>query len=157
MQLENRSSYSETNSLDLEHRRPTSPQDAFSSSDFAQATAYSPANTVSSDLLTADLASVRWLDLLAADAIQANKGYSRAPSPSGESTPLRHTGIDGVARALSVGDQTTADSTAGLNGLEARTWQLDHDIVLKDFETAVFRNFVDHAALWVRCLDRSST
>jgi hypothetical protein len=83
VQLDNRSSYSETNPLDLEHLQPTSPQDAFPSSDFAQATAYSPANTASSDLLTADLASVRWLDLLAADAIQANKGYSRAPSPSG--------------------------------------------------------------------------
>lgn len=40
---------------------------------------YSP-ETVSSELLTADLASTRWLDLLAADAAQADAGFSLAPS-----------------------------------------------------------------------------
>jgi len=47
----------------------------------------SPTHTVASEILTADLASVRWLDLLASDAIQANKGFSRAPSPSAELSP----------------------------------------------------------------------
>lgn len=145
VQVENQSSYGETSPL--EHLQPTTPREAFSSSDYPQSSAYSPANTVSSDLLTADLASVRWLDLLASDAIQANKGFSRAPSPLGESENLRSHGTEDLAGLPD--KQTLPEDTTRLNGLESRAWQLDHDITLKDFETAIFRNFVDHAALWV--------
>lgn len=151
IQRKDRSTYSEVNSLD--HLQPTTPQDAFSSSDFTQPSAYSPANTVTSDFLTADLASVRWLDLLATDAIQANKGFSRAPSPSGEGAPRRLTGTAGLPCLPSTEDQTLPNPSVHLDGLESRTWQLDHDIVLKDFETAIFRNFVDHAALWLDLFD----
>jgi hypothetical protein len=110
--------------------------------------AYSPANTISSDLLTADLASVRWLDLLASDAIQANKGFSRATSPVGEN-PSRPPGAEGLTAPPSGSNHVTQDETARLNGLEARSWQLAEDIVLNDFEARIFRNFVERAALWV--------
>jgi hypothetical protein len=89
------------------------------------------------------------LDLLAADAIQANKGFSRAPSPSGEAAPARNLSIEGLVNHSDIERQPVFEVPTGPNGLETRSWQLDHDIVLKDFETAIFRNFVDHASLWV--------
>jgi hypothetical protein len=130
--------------------RPLTPHDEqtiFPPSDHSLATAYSPANTISSDLLTADLASVRWLDLLAADAVQANRGFSRATSPVGD-TPSRIFGELLAAQPITE-DSVTQGESARLDGLEARSWQLEQDIVLKDFETAIFRNFVDRVALWV--------
>ena len=130
---------------------------AFASPDQSMAhavNAISPSNTVYSDQFTADVASIRWLDLLAADAVHANKGFSRvasrAASPSGNLSPRAL-----EAERLSFPNAVkiaVEDESARLNGIEKDSWQLDHDIVLKDFEIPIFRNFVDHASLWVRQL-----
>lgn len=131
--------------------QPTTPREAqttFPPSDHALAGAYSPANTVSSDLLTADLASIRWLDLLAADAIQANRGFSRATSPVGDN-PTRNFVAEGFLDQKVPDNRAAQAESARLDGLEARSWQLDQDIILKDYETAIFRNFVDRSSLWV--------
>jgi len=114
--------------------------------------AISPSNTVYSDQFTADVASIRWLDLLAADAVHANKGFSRVasrvPSPSGNISP-RTLEAERLSYPNAV-KKAVEDESARLNGIEKDAWQLDHDIVLKDFEIPIFRNFVDHASLWVR-------
>lgn len=114
--------------------------------------ATSPSNTVYSDQYTADVASIRWLDLLAADAVHANKGFSRvasrAASPSGN-LPSRTLEAEGLSYPNAV-NNAVEDESARLNGIEKDAWQLDHDIILKDFEIPIFRNFVDHASLWVR-------
>lgn len=115
----------------------------------SQHSPYSPSNTVTSDLLSADLASVRWLDLLASDALQANKGFSRAPSPSGDppTVPI----LTGAPDSSGAGG-TIIPSDQGL-GSERRSWQLDKEIVLKDSEVVIFRNFIDRAALWLDVFD----
>ena len=116
------------------------------------ASAISPSNTVYSDQFTADVASIRWLDLLAADAVHANKGFSRvasrAASPSGGTSP-RTLGSDRLSYPNAV-KKAVEDESARLNGIEKHSWQLDHDIVLRDYEIPIFRNFVEHASLWVR-------
>ena len=114
--------------------------------------AISPSNTVYSDQFTADVASIRWLDLLAADAVHANKGFSRvtsrAASPSGTMSP-RTLQAERFPNRTEI-RKTLEDESARLNGIEKDSWQLNRDIVLKDFEIPIFRNFVDHASLWVR-------
>jgi hypothetical protein len=114
---------------------------------FGQPTADSPTDTVGSEFLTADLASVWWLDLLAADALQANRAFSRAPSPSADpsSQPLADW------RPIELPNFTDRNGIAESGVFvhaERHAWQLEKDIVLKDFETIIFRNFVERAALW---------
>ena len=137
-------------SLDLLPEEPRGHPNPPDSDSIIQTCAYSPSNTVTSDCLPADLASVRWLDLLATDAIQANRGFSRAPSPV--QGPAGNTDLGGSSNypsrsgpILSINDQNI--------GNERFSWRLDQDIVLKDFEIAIFRNFINRAALWLGVFD----
>lgn len=120
--------------------------------------AYSP-DTVASELLTADLATTRWLDLLATDAAQADPGgFSLAPSPAPEdsvSNPaleeprnLGTTGSSGINALLN------PDSAAAVAS-ERHAWQVEQDIVLKNSEIILFRFFAEKASLWV-CPNKSS-
>ncbi|PSR83207.1 hypothetical protein BD289DRAFT_370312 [Coniella lustricola] len=111
--------------------------------------AYSP-DTVASELLTADLASTRWFDLLASDAAQADKGFSLAPTR--HATPVGQTAAGGA-----VPDEHTVPSilqpasqqTSALPVTSQYPWQLDQDIALQSHEIFLFRTFVEHAALWL--------
>jgi hypothetical protein len=115
-----------------------------------QATAGSPSNTVGSDPLTADLASIRWLDLLAADAEQANRGFSRAPSPFGEVQVESNEPLTSSNASNNDGKEPIiSESSDIVPGLDTFPWRLENEIVLKDFESIIFRNFTDRAALWV--------
>jgi hypothetical protein len=101
---------------------------------------------VASELLSADLASTRWLDLLATDAAQADGRFSLAPSPVPEE--LHSVGNYGTLPAPPVqhpGSATAEDSAA----TERHAWQLEHDIVLQSHEAVLFRQFAERAALWV--------
>jgi hypothetical protein len=114
----------------------------------------SPSNTVSSEFLTADLASVRWLDLLAADALQANRGFTRPSSPVlGQPPPENLEARVNDITALNEENFNGASET--LASSDGYSWQLDNDIGLKNFEVSIFRNFVEHSSLWVRHSTRS--
>lgn len=125
---------------------------------------YSP-DTVASELLTADLASTRWLDLLAFDAAQADKSFSLAPTRHG--SPAE--GISDLQdvyrgdfqavrppllsseRAVSGGippAQQSVDAAA-----ESHAWQLEEEIPLQNDELALFRTFTERAALWMDLFD----
>jgi hypothetical protein len=108
----------------------------------------SPSDTVASEFLTVDLASVRWLDLLAADALQANRGFTRPSSPEYEQLSNHNfeTRVDYIAN---LNGPDVSGAPKGLDSSSGYSWQLDKDIVLKNFEVAIFRNFVEHSALWV--------
>ena len=98
----------------------------------------SPSNTVGSDFLTADLASIRWLDLLAADAEQANRGFSRAPSPSVEvpfenNRPFASSNASNNGRIGSI----LSGSSEIPPSLGTFPWRLANDIILKDFESII--------------------
>lgn len=102
---------------------------------------------MASEFLTAGLASVRWLDLLAADALQANRGFTRPSSPAFEQSPSQS--FDGRGNDVANLDEQPF-SDRSLTTSERYSWQLDKDIALKDFELSIFRNFIEHCALWVR-------
>lgn len=114
---------------------------------------YSPDTIVSEQLLTADRASTKWLDLLATDAAQADSSFFLAPSPVPEDSvsnvgceERRHSGVDSqtgpVARPLA--------KPAAERVFEKHAWQLDKDIVLQNREATLFRMFTERVALWVR-------
>ncbi|KAH8661565.1 hypothetical protein BGZ60DRAFT_530516 [Tricladium varicosporioides] len=117
----------------------------------SQPSVYSPSNTVYSDTLPADLASVRWLDLLAQDAVQANRGFSRAPSPFGDlAQNIRTTSISSSATGIG---RVLNKPPEDILGVEPYSWQLEKDIELNDFECTILRNFIDRAALWIDIFD----
>ena len=105
--------------------------------------AYSP-TTSSTDFLPANLASVRWLDLLAADVVD-DHGFSFISTPGPlEEIPVQRS--DRVVRPVS-------DNLRGLPSpiadAERSAWQSDKIIVLQNHEIGIFRNFADRASLWV--------
>lgn len=132
---------------------------------------YSP-DTVASELLTADLASTRWFDLLATDAAQADAGFTlapsrpqtRPPSPSIEqrNAAAYHAQQSGLSSTVSPG-QTAHTRNGSIaqaiapdypdNSLERREWQLEEDICLRDEEVTLFRTFTERAALWLDLFD----
>lgn len=116
--------------------------------DSPQPSHVSPSNTLNSELLTADLASIRWLDLLAEDALQANRGFTRPSSPVPEAA-------NGDLENNHLQPSTGAQNLACGNNREP--WQLDKDIVLKNEEFSIFRNFVEHSALWVGSLQTTAS
>lgn len=132
---------------------------------------YSP-DTVSSELLTADLASTRWFDLLVADAAQADAGFTLAPSrphtrPPSPSTELRTATAYDASQPGFSGAVPSVQAGHGLNNSvarivahdypdtssERREWQLEEDISLRDEEVALFRTFTERAALWLDLFD----
>ncbi|KAI0474060.1 hypothetical protein GGR56DRAFT_563140 [Xylariaceae sp. FL0804] len=112
---------------------------------------FSP-ETVTSELLTADLASTRWLDLLATDAAQADGGFSLAPSPAPEgelSSDANYGGLDGAERPRDPRDIAHDNAVAS----ERHAWQSDQDITLSCHEAVLFRTFTERAALWLDLFD----
>jgi hypothetical protein len=115
---------------------------------------FSP-DTVASELLSADMASTRWLDLLATDAAQADSAFSLAPSPTPVSDETNR--FDEPVVAPTVANTAVPHGfSMGASGVpepsttkEVHAWQLDHDIVLQNHEALLFRTFADRAALWV--------
>ncbi|KAJ4414094.1 hypothetical protein N0V82_008125 [Gnomoniopsis sp. IMI 355080] len=127
---------------------------------------YSP-DTVASELLTADLASTRWLDLLAFDAAQADKSFSLAPtrhcSPAegiGDVTDL-YRGEPQVARPPLVSSERAASGEVPPvqqqqsveTATEGNAWQLEEEVSLQDDELVLFRTFTERAALWMDLFD----
>ncbi|TVY38108.1 Adhesion and hyphal regulator [Lachnellula occidentalis] len=112
----------------------------------------SPANTLGSEFLTADLASVRWLDLLAEDALQANRGFTRPSSPNLERPEPFGNLVEPANQVRNVLDQPFP-STSNEPDTGNQYWQLGKDIVLKDSEIMIFRNFVEHSALGLDLFD----
>lgn len=134
---------------------------------------YNTPDTILSEYLTTDLASTRWLDLLATDAAQADKAFSlpptRYPSPVLGELTFEHN-----AAQTELPDLNTAVSQAhvqtGLGGrelprlnqpvhtndvatCERHAWQLDQNISLQDHEVELFRAFAERAALWLDVFD----
>ncbi|KAI1638790.1 hypothetical protein F4809DRAFT_649073 [Biscogniauxia mediterranea] len=141
--------------IPLSDKAPSQPSPAFTAADSYQY-GYSP-ETVTSELLSADLASTRWLDLLATDAAQADGRFSLAPSQMSEGSlphesyraELARTNIlqdSGIVTAAAAAAATTAAN-------ERHAWQLDHDIVLQSHEAVLYRTFAERAALWLDLFD----
>lgn len=110
---------------------------------------YSP-ETIASELLSADLASTRWLDLLATDAAQADGGFSLTATPAPAPSPAPEGGnivYDGLSDPQAAVIRAAAESEAVASEKDA--WQLSEDIVLSEHETVLFRLFAERAALWV--------
>lgn len=131
---------------------------------------FSP-DTVASELLTADLASTRWLDLLATDAAQADSGFSLAPSPSASPAALvaapsglsyqitRHAGLEvtgGHTDGRTLSGTGIGQSVRGVrdSACELEAWQLDRDISLRDGEAILFRAFTEKAASLLDLFDQ---
>ncbi|KAF6822521.1 hypothetical protein CPLU01_11950 [Colletotrichum plurivorum] len=109
---------------------------------------YSP-ETVASELWTTDLASTRWLGLLATDAAQADSGFSLAPSPAPEDGEQRR------AAALH-GPPDASSLSSRLNDVsdpERKTWQADGAITLTNREAVLFRHFTERSSRWLDFLD----
>lgn len=126
---------------------------------------YSP-DTVASELLTADLASTRWLDLLAFDAAQADKSFSLAPtrhaSPAegiGDPQDVYRSDLSSVIRPpllsserVATGQVPPVQQTVDV-AAEKHAWQLEEDMTLQDDEIMLFRTFTERAALWMDLFD----
>ncbi|CAJ2507402.1 Uu.00g085880.m01.CDS01 [Anthostomella pinea] len=118
-------------------------------------------DTVASEQLTADMASNRWLDLLATDAAQADANFSLAPSPApfednspsptGQATPAeaRPIGTENQPIAVAV----TAAPPALVGTSERHAWSLDQDIKLTSEEAYLFRVFAERASQWLDLFD----
>ncbi|KAI1262806.1 hypothetical protein F5Y18DRAFT_396345 [Xylariaceae sp. FL1019] len=113
---------------------------------------HSPETVASStELLTADLASTRWLDLLATDAADADGGFSLGPSPTRTASNDSPTGV-GEHDRLQV---PPPKSVPSVPAPERYSWQLDHDLSLTGHEAVLFRIFAERAALWLDVFDPS--
>lgn len=126
---------------------------------------------MASELLTADLASTRWLDLLASDAAQADSGFSLAPSPPASPTALAGAGaglnheatypvdLEVARRQVNSLELPTAELNQSTNGVrdsacELQAWQISEDIPLRDEEAFLFRTFTEKAALLLDLFDQ---
>ncbi|TDZ32017.1 D-erythrulose-4-phosphate isomerase 1 [Colletotrichum spinosum] len=109
---------------------------------------YSPEN-VASELWTTDLASTRWLGLLATDAAQADSGFSLAPSPAPEDDEQRRgPAAHGPPDATNMQSRLTS-----LSDSERKTWQADRYITLTNHEAVLFRHFTERSSRWLDFLD----
>ncbi|KAK7959330.1 uncharacterized protein PG986_004184, partial [Apiospora aurea] len=122
--------------------------------------AHSP-DTVASEQLTADMASNRWLDLLATDAAQADANFSLAPSPApfeeDSSSSASHTHAESRPigtenQPIAGGDVATAVPSL-VGTFERHAWSLDQDIRLTSEEAYLFRVFAERASQWLDLFD----
>ena len=103
---------------------------------------------MTSDLLTTGGASTRWLDLLAADAAQADNSFSLAPTPTRDRSLAPN---DDIQNRVTQGEPfAVLDDADNLPTNREHAWQESVDITLLEHEKSLFRHFADHAALWVR-------
>ncbi|KAI5917291.1 hypothetical protein F4810DRAFT_697009 [Camillea tinctor] len=144
--------------LPLSEKAPSQPSPAFTAADSYQY-GYSP-ETVTSELLSADLASTKWLDLLATDAAQADGGFSLVPSQMPEGSLPHESYRAELARTNRLQDPggvaavaAAAAATTAAAASERHAWQSDQDIVLQSHEAALFRTFAERAALWLDLFD----
>ncbi|KAK8118098.1 uncharacterized protein PG998_006379 [Apiospora kogelbergensis] len=104
-------------------------------------------DTVASEQLTADMASNRWLDLLATDAAQADANFSLAPSPApfeDDSPSSASQATHAESRPIGTENQPIAGDIAAVTPSLARTferhaWSLDQDVKLTSEEASLFR------------------
>lgn len=117
--------------------------------------AHSP-DTVASEQLTADMASNRWLDLLATDAAQADANFSLAPSPAPFEDDSSSSASHPHAESRPIGTENqpiagevTAGAPALVGTFERHAWSLDQDVKLTSEEANLFRVFAERASQWV--------
>ncbi|KAI6382748.1 hypothetical protein MCOR25_000557 [Pyricularia grisea] len=126
----------------------------------------SPETVTSDGMLSAGVASTRWLDLLAGDAEEADSGFSLSRRNSKSQLPP-HTLNDGMRR-LSQERMGPGASRSGLRISNSRCgvmgrldwdipdrypWQEAIDIELTSNEAALFRAFAERSALWLDIFD----
>ncbi|KAK6359153.1 hypothetical protein TWF696_000321 [Orbilia brochopaga] len=143
----------------------------------------SPSNTdtthASSNLISAELASIRWLGLLAADAAQSEPNFSLSPFLNSEEAISGRLALQQQASAANHGNYAAAAAAAAAGGLEAHSgsgyrdldqllyavdvqanpsnerklWQSQEQIKLTTQEIPVFRNFVENVSSWIDLFD----
>lgn len=142
---------------------------------------YNTPDTIISEFLTTNLASTRWLDLLATDAAQADKGFSLPPTRHPTPIPgdlnfeynaahldLRESNatvsqvqvqvpaqtglIESRSSELTRLTQVLQDGVASIAN-ERHAWQLELNICLQDHEVELFRMFTERAAQWLDLFD----
>ncbi|EJP63711.1 Putative Zn(II)2Cys6 transcription factor [Beauveria bassiana ARSEF 2860] len=122
--------------------------------------------SIASGTWSANFASIRWLDLLASDALQADSNH---PLATGLLPPDEQTrGGEQTRGAEQQPPQTTSVfvhvSPALLNGqaqlpenldpeLERTAWQSGGDVILSAHEAMLFRYFADRCASWLDLFD----
>ncbi|KAI6784002.1 uncharacterized protein J7T54_004548 [Emericellopsis cladophorae] len=105
----------------------------------------SPADTITSEPWTTDLASTRWLGLLATDAAQADSGFSLAPSPERDDPSVQH--------KPSFDAQALANGISAAPQFERAAWQSDVDATLTGHEAVLLRHFAERSSLWLDLFD----
>ncbi|KAF3935813.1 hypothetical protein ABW19_dt0205146 [Dactylella cylindrospora] len=138
----------------------------------------SPANTdtthASSNLISAELASIRWLGLLAADAAQSEPNFSLEPFLNSEDSISGRLALQQAAASGQEGYQPGAGldgHTPGGSGYrdldqllyavdvqanpssERKLWQSPERIKLTEQEIPAFRNFVENVSSWIDLFD----
>jgi len=103
--------------------------------------------------LTADLASTRWLDLLAYDAAQADKTFSLAPTRCCSPVLAEQLPTEAVIPDAILPSEASRVIETNGTVVEQHSWQLSHDILLQSNEVSLFRAFVEHAASWLDLCD----
>lgn len=122
--------------------------------------------TATPETLTSDLASTRWLSLLANDAAQVDSGFSLAGSPESQTQTdaripegINASGRNGQGlefdRASAQLQQSAITNPSARTSANCRVWQLERDITLTDHETVLFRHFIQHISGWMDLLDPS--
>ncbi|TLS25666.1 hypothetical protein PpBr36_07610 [Pyricularia pennisetigena] len=126
----------------------------------------SPETVTSDGMLSAGVASTRWLDLLAGDAEEADSGFSLGRRNSKSQLPP-HTLNDGMRRlsqermgpGASRSGLRISNSRCGVMGRldwdipERYPWQEATDMELTSNEAALFRAFAERSALWLDIFD----
>ncbi|KAL5901267.1 hypothetical protein ACKVWC_001063 [Pyricularia oryzae] len=126
----------------------------------------SPETVTSDGMLSAGVASTRWLDLLAGDAEEADSGFSLGRRNSKSQLPP-HTLNDGMRRlsqermgpAASGSGLRISNSRCGVMGRldwdipERYPWQEATDMELTSNEAALFRAFAERSAVWLDIFD----
>ncbi|SPQ21344.1 f0f57b44-495a-4755-9c0e-584a402c59e8 [Thermothielavioides terrestris] len=104
------------------------------------------------ELLGAGIASTRWLDLLAADAAQADSTFSLVQTPA----PYDYGGpnLDAAASIPQTSAGELQERLAELaNGDDRHRWQAHSDIQLQPHEVTLFRLFAEKCASWLDVFD----
>lgn len=105
-----------------------------------------------SDFWTADVASTRWLDLLAHDAALADKTFFLAPTRGPSPVPSQLQ-LSAAPVRIAQTSITAATSETNIAGNERQSWQLDRDILLQPHEIGLLRAFIEHSASWLDVCD----
>lgn len=124
---------------------------ALSSSEPTALNTTSPASTASGNLYSAEVAPLRWLNLLRRDAT-AFETHPQNQDFSG-SDPNNNADLD---RLTSLVDITTAD-VSDARGRQDESYNIEGHLELTDLESKLLRHFIERISSWIDLTDRDAS